>query len=430
VPDSGASTLDAPWMLYSPARRVSLLLILLLVCTCNYIDRQVMSVLIEPIKTEFHASDAAMGALTGLAFAACYAIFGLPVARLADRGDRRAVITVAVAIWSLATAACGLAQSFIQLALARTAVGFGEAGAIPPAQSLIADYFPPAQRSGALAVFMGGATIGYMVAFSGGAWLAATHGWRSAMIALSLPGLLLALVARLGLSEPRKANPELARTARTETFQDSLRALVRKKSFVYLNLAMTLYFMVAYGALTWFAPYMSRVLHLSMVEVGPGFGVLTAISGLVGGIGGGALIGKIAARDRRLLAWGPATMFVLAAPALWIGLSTDNLPVFFVSAVIVGNAALGSTVPPMFAILHAVCGSARRATAVALIFFVANLLGLGLGPLITGRLSDIFTAAHGPVGLRYAIMAASTMCLPTAVFLWRCGVVLREDIEA
>ena len=239
-----------PWDHYPPARRWGLLAILFLVSTSNYIDRQVMSVLIEPIKAEFQVSDTAMGLLTGFAFAATYALLGIPVARWADRGDRRQVITLSLAVWSVATMACGFAGSFATLALARVGVGVGEAGALPPAQSLIADYFPPAQRTRALAIFMASATLGYLIALSGGAKLAAFHGWRTTLIVLGAPGLLLCALTAFGLAEPRRGRAS-REVAHSEPLKATLRALLAKRSYVGIVLAMTFYYLVAYGALTW-----------------------------------------------------------------------------------------------------------------------------------------------------------------------------------
>jgi predicted MFS family arabinose efflux permease len=416
------------WTLYRPRQRWFYLAILFLVCLSNYIDRNVMSVLIEPIKTEFKVSDAMMGLLTGFAFAAFYAVLGIPVARLADRGDRRKVITVSLVVFSIMTMLCGFARSFWLLALARTGVGAGEAGAIPPAQSLIADYFPPAQRSRALATYMSSATVGYVLAFSVGAWLAENYGWRAAFIALSAPGLLLAAVTFLGLSEPRHRFPAAAGAPAQEPFTATLAALFSKPSYVSLNIAIVLYFLVAYGVLTWYPAYMGRVLHLKLSQIGGVFGAISALSTLLGTLGGGWLTDALAKRDPRWTARLPGAILIASFPLFEIGLASDDVRVFLATYFITG-LGIGAAVPAMFTVLHRICGSGRRSIAVAIVFFLSNLLGLGFGPLITGALSDRFSAAFGQIGLRYALMTAVITVIPCGAALWMTSRTLTQDAE-
>lgn len=417
------------WQAYSPAQRWVFLAILFLVSMSNYVDRQVMSVLIEPIKAEFQVSDAMMGLLTGFAFAAVFAVLGIPIARLADRGDRRLIITVSITIWSVMTMVCGFARSFALLALSRTGVGIGEAGALPPAQSLIADYFPPAQRTRALSIFLLSATAGYVIAFAGGAHLAAAYGWRTALIALGAPGLLLALVTLFGLSEPRRRPGYDRTTAAQEPLGVALKALVRKPSYLLVNLAATLYFFVAYGAVTWFPAYLGRVLHLKLTDIGAWYGILGAAGALVGTLGGGFITDALAKRDVRWLARAPGMILIACAPIYLLAITNDNPVVFFVLA-FVGGVGLAASVPALFSVLHAICGSARRAMSVSILLFSANLLGLGFGPLVTGALSDLFTARLGPVGLRWALAAALTILVPTGLALWASERTLVRDMEA
>lgn len=419
---------SASWTQYAPARRWSFLAILFLVSFSNYVDRQVMSVLIEPIKHEFGVSDTMMGLLTGFAFAATYAVLGIPVARWSDRGDRRFVITLSLAVWSVATMACGVAPTFSLLVLARVVVGVGEAGALPPAQSLIADYFPPHQRTRALAIFMASSTLGYLVAFVGGARLAADYGWRMALIVLGAPGLLLCLMTGFGLREPRRALGNMM-TLPSESFVETLRALAAKRSFVLLVLAMVSYFLVAYGAMTWLPAYMKRVLQLDLARIGGTFGLVNAGAMLVGTVGGGAIADVLAKRDPLWLVRFPSLVLIAVLPAYELALTTGSFALFL-TGVFIGGLAFGTAVPAMFSALHQVCGSARRATAVAVAFFFSNLLGLGFGPLITGALSDHFTSLHGPVGLRYALMFAYGFLIPAGALLWLSAVTMTADTEA
>lgn len=414
---------------YTPPQRWIFLAILFLVSTCNYVDRHLMAVLIQPIKTEFGASDTMMGLLTGFAFAVCYAVLGLPMARIADRGDRRLVISISVAVWSIMTALCGVAQNFIQLALARVGVGIGEAGAIPPAQSLIADYFPPEQRTRAIGVFMSSAMLGYVAAFAGGGYLASAYGWRSAFVIMGLPGIVLAVIAAAVLKEPRRDAAHPANAVPQERFATTLRVLAGKRSFVLLNAAMLFYFLCSYGALIWVPTYLVRVMGGELAHVGAVYGVVAGVSAVVGTIGGSVIIDRLTKQDQRWLVRAPAVLLVAAMICLEFALITPSVPIFY-AAFFVASTGLNAAVPSIFSALHAVCGSARRAMAIAICFFVSNLLGLGFGPLITGMLSDYFTALHGPVGLRYAVMIAFLVLVPSAMLLWASARRLLAESEA
>jgi MFS family permease len=418
-----------PWTLYSPGQRWTYLAILFLVSTSNYVDRNLISVLLEPIKAEFQVSDTMLGLLTGISFALFYATLGIPVARWADRGDRRFIITASLTIWSAMTALCGMAQSFWQLALARVGVGAGEAGAIPPAQSLIADYFDPAQRGRALAIFMASATVGYLIGFVFGAQIAATYGWRWAFIVMGLPGLALAVVVRVVLREPRQ-RPEFRYSAASQDpLAETLRALFAKRSFVYLLAGMVIYFFISYGATIFFPSYMIRVLNVPLATMGAAYGAVAAVSAIVGTLAGGFVTDRLARRDAAWLAWLPAAGLAVAWPAYELMLLAPGF-VSFLALSAVAGITVNMTVPAMFAALHAICGSPRRAMAVALMFFFANLIGLGLGPVLSGALSDMFSAAHGAVGLRYALMLVLVLLLPGAWVMYLCGRHLPGDVEA
>lgn len=420
---------EAPtWSLYRPAQRWGFLAILFLASASSFMDRYVMSVLIEPIKAEFKASDTMMGLLGGFAFAAFYATLGLPIARLADRGDRKLVISVSMAIWSVTTLLCGMARSFPELVIARVGVGAGEAGAMPPAQSLIADYFPPAQRARALGALIASSTVGYLVAFSVGAWLAASHGWRAAFIALGVPGVILCVLTFLGLREPRHRFAK-GKQAKQEPLRSTIAALAGKRSFVLLCVAATLYWLVAYGAVIWFPAYLVRVLHLNLVTVGAVFGGLGAIAALVGSVVGGFMTDFATKKNAAYAARVPAAILVGVIPVYELAMVSDE-PAVFYAAAFVGALGLSAAVPAFFTLLHRICGSARRATAVAILFFFGNLVGLGFGPVITGALSDHFSAAYGAVGLRYAIMTALLALAPSGLALWSAARSVSEDTEA
>lgn len=418
-----------PWNLYSPTRQWSFLAVLFLVATSNYVDRNIISVLLEPIKAEFGVSDTLLGLLTGISFAVFYATLGIPVARWADRGNRKTIITVSLTIWSVMTALCGMAQSFWQLVLARIGVGAGEAGAIPPAQSLIADYFGPTRCARALAVFMASGMIGYLLGFVLGAKIATDYGWRAAFLIVGLPGLALAILVHFILHEPRTLPQFQPLPNSQESLRATFQALLAKRTFVYLLLGMVIYFLVAYGAVVFLPSFMIRVLNVSLAEIGTSYGAVSAVSSIAGTVLGGFLTDRLAQRNPAWLGRLPAIGLALAWPLYEAMLLAPTYSMVLVFAGFAG-VALNATVPAMFAALHAICGSARRAMAVAVVFFFANLIGLGLGPVIAGAMSDVFSAIHGPVGLRYALLIVMMLLLPCAWMLLMSSRHLAKDMEA
>jgi len=417
-----------PWELYSERQRWRLLAILFLVATSNYFDRNVIAVLLEPIKHEFQLSDTLLGVLGGFCFALFYALFGIPISRWGDGGNRRTIITTALTIWSLMTVLCGLAQSFVQLAAARVGVGVGEAGAIPPAQSLIADYFPPERRAGAIAVFTSAATAGLLLGFGVGGYVAEKYGWRTAFILGGIPGLALALLTRWGLEEPRVQLGFPYDNPRRESFGETLQRLRQKRSYVHALIGCQLYFVMAYGALLFIPAYLIRVQHVALATVSVAYGTVGAVSGLIGTLGGGWLANRLGRKDVRWLAWLCAIACAVAGPLYMLALGVNNFTVFLAASGL-GSALLAGGLPAMFAGIIAVAGSARRTTALAIVLFSATLIGGGLGPLVSGALSDVLTATYGDNGLRYALLAVMPVLLVTGGFFYAFGRAMPADLE-
>jgi MFS family permease len=414
--------------IYGPGRRWGFLLILFLVGTSASLDRVIISVLLEPIKVEFGASDTMLGLLSGASFALLYAVLGVPVARWADVGDRKLIITLALGTWSLMTALCGTAQTFWQLALARVGVGIGEAGAVPPSQSLLVDYFPPEQRALALSVSTASGVSGYLLGFAGGAAIAASMGWRWAFILVGLPGLALAALAYFGLHEPRTVSGFPDRCATREGFFDSLRVLWQRPTYRYLLLGLMAWSFFAYGALVFVPSYLVRVLHLDLASVGTAYGLVSAASALVGTLGGGLLADKLAARDRRWLLRMPAIGTIAALPCYLLSFTTDSFFVFLIASGLASTLVLGA-LPTIFAASHAVCGSARRAVSVAIMLFATSLIGATAGPLATGVVSDLLRPDFGDHALRWSLVLM-TMSMPVAAWLLARGSsTLRQDEE-
>jgi MFS family permease len=406
--------------------------VLFLVATCSYLDRHIVSVLLEPIKKEFGVSDTLLGLLTGFAFAIFYATLGIPVARWADRGNRRLVVTLSLTVWSVFTALCGFTTTFWQLALARIGVGAGEAGAIPPSQSLLADYFAPERRGRVLAIFMSSATLGYLIAFVGGAVLAQHFGWRVALIAVGLPGLALAVLSHFTLDEPRLergAHVVRPESAAKQSLRSALSELKAKSSYVWVLGGAACYGLVAYGASAFLPSFMIRSLGVPLEQVGVAFGGLSTAVGFAAILAGGWLADWLGRRDKRWYAWLPAAACALAFPFQALSLLVHSFDAFLLLSGI-GGLFLGVGVPSMYTALHAVCGSTRRSLAVALFSFTMSLIGSGLGPLITGALSDAFASQLGHESLRYAMVIANCFLIPAACCLYLCGRAMPRDLEA
>lgn len=421
---------EHPWNRYGGRQRAAFLFVLFLVGASNYMDRNIIGVLLQPIKEEFGVSDTMLGLLSGLSFALFYATLGLPVARWADRGDRKLIITASLAVWSLMTMLCGMAQNFWQLAAARVGVGAGEAGAIPPAQSLLVDYFAPEKRNKAIGIFMMSSMAGYVLGLMGGGYVAQHYGWRMAFIVAGAPGLLLAVVTHLVLREPRREPQFAVRPEMHESFASSISALLRKRSFVLILVAMVLYFIMAYGALVFSTPFIIRAYGLSVAEAGSLFGAISAVGAVVGNLFGGSIADRLVAKDERWVCWLPGLTLIAVWPLYEIAFAIHSLTVM-IAVIFVAGLGLVAAIPPMFSAMHLVCGSKRRAMSVALTFFFANLIGLGFGPIMTGAFSDHFTPIVGAAdGLRYALMIVVTVFVPSGWCLIRAARYLQADKEA
>lgn len=416
------------WSRYAPRQRWSFLAVLFLVSTSQFFDRNVIAVLLEPIKQEFKVSDTMLGLLGGFCFALFYAVAGMPVARWADRGNRRTVIALALTVWSVMTMFCGFAQTFWQLALARVGVGVGEAGGIPASQSLIADYFPPERRATAIAIFIGGATAGNVLGFGVGGNIAATYGWRNAFLFAAVPGLALALVARLTLAEPRLQLGRANTSRQSEGFVATILRLRRKRSYVAALVGFILYYLFAYGPVIFIPTFLMRVLHAPLAKGSTIYGLVVAAGSLLGTLAGGRLADRLSRRDVRWLGWLPAIAFAVASPVYLLAFNLNNVS-NFMAFIFVGTVMLAGGLPSVFSIIHTICGSARRATAIAIVLFSASLLGGGFGPLASGALSDELSALYGQEGLRYALMIMTTLLPVCAIVLYWCGRAMPHDLE-
>ena len=397
---------------FSPAYKRFALAMLTAVYALNFIDRQILVILQEPIKADMALSDAQLGLLSGFAFAVIYVTAGIPIAYWADRGNRRNVISLAVAIWSGMTAVSGLAQNYGQLLLARVGVGLGEAGGSPPAHSMISDYYPPEQRATALSIYSSGIYVGILLGFLFGGVIAEAFGWRTAFMVVGLPGVLFALVLRFTLREPVRGRWE--KTAAAHTPQPGLKqtmALLRDRpSFWYIALGSAFASYVAYGNGNFLPSFLIRNHHMSIAEVGTILALVSGVSGALGTFLGGYLSDRYGTRDMRWYLWIPMLGIALAYFPYLNMLLTDNISsglvlVFF--ALILNSFYLG----PCIALSHALVEPGMRALTSAVLFFVLNMIGLGLGPFLTGLVSDMLVPAYGDQALRYSMVVTTQVYL-------------------
>lgn len=398
------------------ASRYYALGMLTLVYSFNFIDRQLLSILQEPIKNDLSLSDSQLGLLSGFSFALFYVVAGIPLGRLADNGNRRNIISWALASWSAMTALCGLAQNYWQLLAARIGVGIGEAGCSPPAHSMISDLFPLQQRATALSIYSTGINIGILFGFLLGGWLNEFFGWRIAFMVVGLPGILLALIVRFSVAEPIRgfSEPE-AKPARRSQKPIPLREVVAllwsRRSFRHLALGGSLTAFCTYGITNWIAPYVVRSYGMNTGELGTWL-ALTSVFGAIGTLSSGVLVDHLGKRDKRWYMWVPAIASFILGPSFALCIWVDNAYATLMINIIptmVSTVYVGSCI----AMVHALVENKMRAVSSAIFFLILNIIGMGLGPLSIGLLSDFLQNDFGVESLRYAML----IIIP-AVTLW------------
>lgn len=378
------------------------LAMLTIVYTFNFIDRQILVILQEPIKAELGLSDTELGLLTGLAFAALYVILGIPIARLADMSNRKNIISASLALWSAMTAISGLATNFVQLLLARIGVGIGEAGGSPPAHSIISDYFPPKKRATALSIYSTGIYIGILLGYIVGGIIAKYYGWRIAFYSLGIPGVLFAVYLYFSIKEPIKGQMDDTNLSESNpTLKEVIRTLFNKKTFVYLSLATGFHAFGTYGVGNFLPSFLQRVHGIDIATAGIVLGLTTGIGGGLGTFLGGYYADRLRHKDMRWYIWVPIIAGLAGAIPSLILFFTPNATYAMVATFFTGSLT-AFYLGPIIAVTHSLVNAKMRAFASAILFFILNLIGLGFGPLVIGIVSDILTPEFGDLSLRWA----------------------------
>ena len=414
---------------FSDATRRYVLGVLVVTYTFNFIDRQILGILVEPIKRDLGVSDTFMGLLTGLAFAVFYTLMGIPIARIADRANRRNLIAVALAIWSTFTALQGVAQNAWQLMVFRIGVGVGEAGCSPPSHSIIADYYPQNRRASALGIYSLGIPVGILFGFLVGGWMEQYFGWRWAFFVVGLPGLLLALVVRFTVKEPPRG---LSDQRMTEVAQPSVFSVVKyllaRRSFIHMAVGGGLAAFSGYGLITFAAAFFARTHGMSSGELGTYLGLIFGIPGGIGIALGGRLADHFGEKDTRWFLWVVAVALAVLVPfGVMVFVVNDGLTAMacLVLPVMLGNFYQATT----FAQTQTLVGLNMRSVASAILLFTLNIIGLALGPSAVGILSDMLAPTYGDDSLRWALMICGFGNLWAAFHYWCAGTHFPGDLK-
>ncbi len=413
----------------SSSRRYYALFVLTLVCTANFFNRQVLTLLLEPIRRELSLNDTQVGFLTGIAFTFVNVTLSIPVARLADRWSRRKVIALAVTVWSAMTIFCGLAQNFVQLFLARMGVGAGQAGGSPPCHALTGDLFPREQRSTAIAILLMSTPLGMALGFLWGGWALADFGWREAFILAGLPGLLIGALVLFSLPEPRKGMADGVRAPLQQPpFGATVRLLWSIRSLRNMTIASMLQTFLQMGLTLWVPSFLMRSYGMSPRTVGTGMALAFGVGLIVGTLVGGRLIDVLGRRDPRWHFWIPTVASLLAATCSVAAFTGPPRDVFLLlGAQIVFGSIFASS---MTAIAQSLVPIAVRATTIACVLFVINVVAIGIGPQVMGIVSDLLRASYGEDSLRITLIGSAMSALPAAVFFFLASLTYRSDLAA
>jgi MFS family permease len=414
-----------------------MLFALLLVYILNFLDRQIVNILAEPIKGELGLSDTQLGLLAGPAFAVFYAVLGIPIARYADNAKTNRVwlISICLAIWSAMTALCGVAQNFVQLALARIGVGVGEAGCTPAAHSLIADSVPPEKRSSAIAFFGLGIPIGGLLGLIIGGVVNDQYGWRMALMLVGMPGILLAFILPLIIRDPRRcADSAHFNTAGSPvkaklSIKDAAREVFASKAYLYVFIAASFTAFLSYGKGLWTISFFIRSHGLSTTEAGLAMAVALGISGIIGTWLGGKMADVFGKRDKRHILTLPAIGMAIAAPILFAGYWAEDWRIavaLLILPTILNSAYYG----PAYGCVQGLVRPEARAIAASLVVFGQNLIGLGMGPLLFGMLSDWLQPMAGDESVRWVLYGAAWLGLIPAFFFWRASLRLNAELKS
>jgi len=414
---------------YSSPYRAYALFLLVGVNVFNYMDRKLLAVLVEPIKADLQIGDTMMGLMLGFAFSLTYSVIGFPMARLADRGFRVRVMGLALGAWSAMTVLSGFVQTATQMLIARIGVGIGEAGGNPPAQALVAEYFPADSRGKALTVFVSGAYIGGFIGGAAGGLLGDVYSWRTAFIALGIPGLVFGALVLATLKEPsiRKRTSAAGSVGPRDNLIGAIWELFRRPAFRHLMIAVGILYFSSQGAQAWHAAFFMRTHGLSLTEAG-GIEGIASLLPAISVIFAGYLTDRLYRRDPTWQVWLP---MIATAASIPLFLALYLAPDWKIAALsYIGAQAFAGIFSGIFIVsVQSIVWQHERSLAAAMVMFSASLIGLGAGPLVVGLLSDLLYVSLGDASLQWALVASKVLPVWGIFHLWRAAQTFRNEIK-
>ena len=413
----------------SMAYRSWFLFVLVLVSASVVGERFMMAVMVGPIKAELKLSDTEIGLAKDMAIAIVYIIAVLPLARLADRWSKRKIVAISAAVWSLAVLICGAAKTFWMLLVGRAAIGLGEGGFTPPSQSWIADHFPVRQRATAMAVFLLGASLGNFMGPAVGGWLTHNYGWREAMFFACLPGFILVPIVWFTLRDvrPGLADNVSKEDAQSQPFVATMKQLLAIRTMPLLMISAALNTLITMGLVSWAPAFMERSHAMSAQTAGMQMGGALFLGSVIGHTVGGPLSDWLGRRDLRWYIWMGMIAGALAMGIAWLALSAPKNAVFPMLGL---NMLIGGmSAAPLLAVISGLAPAHSRSVAVALLMIAINVIGLGLGPVFVGWLSDMLTPAYGKEALGMAMRIVLLVGIPSTFLAWLASRSCRGDFE-
>jgi MFS family permease len=392
------------------------LAILTTIATVNIVDRQLMSLLAQPVKLEMGLSDSQLGIILGPATGLLFLFLGIPLARLADRTSRKGVIAICLFFFSLATAACGLVTNFVQLLVARICVAAGEAGTLPASQSIVSDMFPPDRRTFALSALTSATCLGTFLAFVIGGYLTDIVGWRVLFLLIGVPGLLVCAIFMLTTRERVRETRTAAASA--QSIAKSLTFLWSQRAFRRVCYAYSTYMTGALTIILWMPAFFARSYGLGSASIGLVMGLSIGVMGFCGSYIFGWIAQRLARRDFRWNLWAVALAALCGTPFLWSMLFTSNLTLVFLLGA-VPALICNFHQAPSIAVIQSLTPPEMRSEASALILTISSVVAASIGPFLAGAISDLMTARLGDESLRYSLgIVALTWPLAAFLFWW------------
>jgi MFS family permease len=424
-----AAALSAAPVTTGGRSRSFILAMLMLVYVVNYLDRNILAITLPYIKAEFHLTDLALGFLSGTSFAIIYATLAMPLAWVADRANRRNVIAGSMVLFSAMTVVCGYAANYWQLVTARIFTGVGEAGTSPSVNSIISDLYAPKERAGALAVYSAGLNIGLLIAFLGGGWVTQHFGWRNAFLMAGIPGLVLAILFLVAVPEPKRGHIEALRDdAKSPPFLSVVAFLWSQRSFRWIAIGTALSSFGGYAGVNFTPTFLERSHHMSAADIGLVFALLAGIAGGLGTYFTGVLADRFSKNDVRWNLYVPIIFIFIAMPFVPFYYLSPSLTVALLCA-IVPTANGAAYISPAYAMTQGLVPLRMRAQAAAILLFVLNIIGYGLGPLTVGEISDLLRPSLGDDSLRWALLSTVIPWIISAGCYWQATRTLAADLK-